>query len=69
MLRYAGGAAVLAFVAGGIVACLSPSNLVSFFALLAMHLGLVLTVAFIILSVGSSTAILPTRRSERRSSR
>jgi len=53
MLRYAGMAAALA-LAAGVVAWLSPSNLVEFFALLAMHLGLVLAVAFVILSVGSS---------------
>ena len=52
MLRYAGGAAVLAFVSGGI-AFGSQSNIVSFVALLAMNLALVLTVAFIILGVGT----------------
>ena len=52
MLRYAGGAAALAFIAGGF-ALLSQSNIVSFVALLAMNLGLVFTVAFIILGVGS----------------
>ena len=55
MLRYAGGAVVLAFIAGGI-AYLSQSSIVSFLALLAMNLGLVLTVAFIILGVGSYRA-------------
>jgi hypothetical protein len=54
MLRYAAMAAALALVAG-LVAWLSPSNLLEFFALLAMHLGLVLTVAFLVLSVGRSS--------------
>jgi hypothetical protein len=54
MLRYAGMAAALALAAGA-VAWLSPSNLVTFFALLAMHLGLVLAVTFLVLSVGSSS--------------
>jgi high-affinity Fe2+/Pb2+ permease len=53
MLRYAGMAAALA-LAAGIVAWFSPSNLVEFFALLAMQLGLVLAVAFVVLSVGSA---------------
>jgi high-affinity Fe2+/Pb2+ permease len=54
MLRYAGIATALA-MAAGVVAWVSPSNLVEFFALLAMHLGLVLAVAFLILSVGGSS--------------
>ena len=53
MLRYAGIAAALALGAG-LIAWLSPSNLVEFYALLAMHLGLVLAVAFLVLSVGNS---------------
>jgi predicted signal transduction protein with EAL and GGDEF domain len=52
MLRYAGIAAVLAMVSGS-VAWLSQSNLVSFFALLAMNLALVLAVAFVVLAVGN----------------
>jgi hypothetical protein len=44
MLRYVGMTTVLALIAGG-VAYLSESNLVTFYALLAMHLGLVLAVA------------------------
>ena len=53
-LRYSGVAAGLALIAG-VVAWLSPSNLVEFYALLAMHLGLVLAVAFLVLSVGNSS--------------
>jgi hypothetical protein len=53
MLRYAGMTTVLALIAGG-VAYLSESNLVTFYALLAMHLGLVLAVALLVLSVGSA---------------
>ena len=40
MLRYAGMAVALA-LAAGVVAWFSPSNLVEFFALLAMYLGYV----------------------------
>jgi high-affinity Fe2+/Pb2+ permease len=53
MLRYAGMAVALA-LAAGVVAWFSPSNLVEFFALLAMYLGLVLAVAFVVLSVGNA---------------
>jgi len=53
MLRYAGLTALAALVAGS-VAYASESHLVSFFALLAMHLALLLGVAFVILSVGDS---------------
>ena len=52
MLRYAGFAALLALVSGS-VAYLSQSNLVTFFAFLAMNLALVLAVAFIVLAVGN----------------
>jgi hypothetical protein len=54
MLRYAAMAAAFAFAAG-LVAWSSPSNLLEFFALLAMYLGLVLTVTFLVLSVGISS--------------
>jgi cation transporter-like permease len=52
ILRYAGIAGVLALFLGG-VAWVSESNLVSFFALLGMNLGLVLAVALLILAVGA----------------
>lgn len=51
MLRYAGIAAVLALLWGGI-AWLSESNLVSFFAVLGMNFALVLAVALLVLAVG-----------------
>jgi hypothetical protein len=54
LLRYAGLTALAALLAGG-VAYLSESHLVSLFALVAMHLALLLGVAFVILSVGDST--------------
>jgi len=54
MLRYAGVAAIFALIAG-VVAWLSDSNIVSFFAMLAMHLALVLGVALVVMSVGSSS--------------
>ena len=50
LLRYAGIAALLALVSGA-TAWLAQSNLVSFFALLAMNLALVLAVAFVVLAV------------------
>ena len=52
MLRYAGIAAILALVSGATF-WLAPSNLVSFFALLAMNLALVLAVALVVLAVAS----------------
>jgi hypothetical protein len=52
LLHYAGIAAMLAF-ASGAIAWLAQSNLVSFFALLAMNLALVLAVALLILAVAN----------------